>query len=103
MLECENSGSDGCSIKSVLYFIFAVGRCFSLFARDYVCSGMLFIINCSLPSEKQEFAQLLFSNSLLGGYHHSLLNQTAFGMCFMDKVPDLCSVFLYGLDFLVWI
>lgn len=73
----------------ILYFPFAVGRFFSLLARVYIRSGVLFTINCTLPNEEEEFDQLLFSNSLLDGYHHSLLNQTAFGMCFTDTVPNL--------------
>lgn len=83
----------------ILYFPFAVGPCLSLLARLYIWSGVLFTINYNLPSEEEEFAQLLFSNILLDEYHHSLLNQTAFGMCFTDTVPSLYSVCV----FMVWI
>lgn len=67
------------NLHCILYFPFAVGCCSFLLARGYILSGVLFTINCNLRSEKEEFAELLFSNSFWDGYIHSLLNQTAFG------------------------
>lgn len=81
---------DAACVEPALYSVFSFcSRTLFLFiGKGYVPSGVLFAINCNLPSEKEEFAQLFFSNSLLDGYHHSLLNQTVFGMCFTDTVPN---------------
>lgn len=78
------------SLHSILYFHFAVGWRFSLLAMGYILSGVLFAIKCCLPSEKEEFAQLLSSNSLLDGYHQSLMVQTAFGESCV-RVSTLCN------------
>lgn len=90
------------NLLCTLCFTSAAGRRFSLLASRRARFGVLVTIKSNLPSEKEEFAQLLFSNSLLDGYHRSLLNQTAFGMCFTDTVPNLYSVTLWsgfsGLD-----
>lgn len=106
MLECENTGLDGCSLYwtcSILWLLLLqLNIRFSSLERGLEWLGTLFAINCNLPSETEEFTQLLLSNSLLDGYYHSVLNQTVFGMCFTDTVPNLYSVWLYGLDFLVF-
>lgn len=86
---------DTVCIEHALYSAFpcfSVGYLFSLLAGVYKCSGVLFTINCNLPCEEEEFAQLFFSKSLLDGYQYSLLNLMALGMCFTDTVPNLYYV-----------
>lgn len=86
---------DAVSTEIALYsaFSFCSRTVFLFIGKSlYIRSGVFFTIKCNLPSEEEEFAQLFLSNSLFDGYHHFLLNQTAFGMCFTVTVPSLYSV-----------
>lgn len=64
---------------------------FSLLARFYIRSGVLFAVNCNLPSKGKEFAPGPFTKSLLDRYS-LLLNQTVFGMCFTDTLTNAHSL-----------
>lgn len=92
MLECKNSQIQigaACIQLSSIFLHKEVS--FSLLARFYIRSGVLFAVNCNLPSKGKEFALGPFTKALLDRYS-SLLNQTVFGMCFTDTLTDAHSL-----------